>query len=305
MLKRHPDNPILKPVKNHPWEASAAFNPGAVALDGKIHIVYRAQDAGREVSCLGYASSSDGVNFNKRLEKPIYEKDPVNILECFGCEDPRLTVIGDRLYMNYTSYGLFPGLTFRKYSQPQVALTSISTRDFLAGNWNWENPQYPFPLVDDKGACIFPEKINGRWIMYHRIFPQVWIAYSDNLKDWVDMKPVMEPAEEWEYYKLSTGPPPIKTDRGWLIIYNAADINLKRSIGFALADLKDPSKIIYRSKSPILKPEEAYEKKGNNPDTVFCNGAVIMDGTLYVYYGAADSCLCLATVKLSDLLAIK
>ncbi len=302
MLKRYKNNPILKPIENHLWEASAVFNAGAISLNGLVHLVYRTQDKKDGVSCIGYASSVDGMNFSKRTDIPVYEKNPENELEGLGCEDPRLSIIGDRVFMNYNSYGVLPGLTFRKYTQFQIALTSIAVNDFMEGNWNWEKPLYPLPLVDNKGACFFPEKICGKWVMYHRIFPHIWVAYSDNLKDWHDMKPIMEPAEKWEYYKLSTGPPPIKTKKGWLILYNASDTDLQRSIGFALADLNDPSKIIYRSKTPILKPEKEYEKNGNRPGVVYCNGAVALNDILYVYYGAADTCLCLATIKLSELL---
>jgi predicted GH43/DUF377 family glycosyl hydrolase len=111
----------------------------------------------------------------------------------------------------------------------------------------------------------------------------------------------MRPKYEWEAKKIGAGPPPIMTEAGWLLIYHGVDANHVYRAGVALLDLEDPSKVIARSPYPILEPEEEYERIGDVPNVVFPEGTVAQDGTLYVYYGGADKCCCLATAPLLDL----
>ncbi|MEM3017737.1 MAG: glycosidase, partial [Candidatus Bathyarchaeia archaeon] len=222
-FERYKGNPILKPIPNHMWESMMVFNCAALLKGEKIHILYRARGSKGGVSRLGYASSSDGFKIDERLEKPVFSPELGNELECLGCEDPRLTEIGEKIYLSYTAYGRVPGMV-PPYNSIQVAITSISTDDFLKRRWNWGKRIYPFPLVDNKHACIFPERIGGRWAMYHRIPPHIWIAYSDDLSSWKDSSIVLSPREEWEYFKLGGGAPPLKTDEGWLFIYHAVDM---------------------------------------------------------------------------------
>jgi len=302
MLKRYEGNPILRPIREHSWESLMVYNCAAVYEGGKVHIVYRAQGEKGGKSKLGYAVSNDGFHIDERLEEPIFEPEPNNEFESYGCEDPRLTKIGEHLYVCYSAIGRMPRMT--RYSGTiQIGITSIKVSDFLRHQWNWGRRVYPFPRVDNKNACIFPEKINGKFVMYHRIPPHIWIAYSDDLESWYDLKIVMSPIEDWEYFKLGSGPPPIKTNDGWLYIYHAVDCNLHYRLGLALIDLKNPKKVLKRSRKPLLQPEEDYELYGVVPNVVFSCGAVVIGDTLFLYYGGADTVICVATAKVPELLA--
>lgn len=300
-LQRYRGNPILKPIKSHVWESAMTYNCAAVYEDGRIHLVYRARGTEAGVSRFGYASTNDGFKIDYRESKPIFEPSPNNELETLGCEDPRLTRIGQKLYMCYTAFGRVPCMLHETHSI-QVAMTSIDVEDFLGRLWSWDERIYPFPRVDNKNACLFPEKIGGRWVMYHRIPPHVWVAYSDNLKEWYGSRIVMSPKESWEYFKLGAGPPPVKTKEGWLFIYHAVDSEMRYRLGLALIDPANPEKVKARCKDPILEPEENYEVEGVVPQVVFSCGAVTIDDVLYVYYGGADTVIGVATAKISELL---
>lgn len=309
MLKRFEGNPILKPIipspsgDKHLWESWMVFNCGAIELDGKVHIIYRARALNKSVSRLGYASSKDGFHIDERLDEPIFVGDPVNELECLGCEDPRLTRIGDEIYMCYTAYGLVPGSS-RLEESIQIGMTSISVKDFLAKRWEWKKRWYPFPRVEDKNACLFPEKIKGKWAMLHRISPYIWLSYSDDLRTWKNAEIIMSSQEEWEYFKVGNGAPPIKTDKGWLVVYHGVSGDYYYRLGLALLDLDDPSKVLWRSKEPVLSPVEEYEKKGIIPNVVFTCGAVVRDGVLFVYYGCADTVIGVATCEMKDIMKL-
>lgn len=135
--------------------------------------------------------------------------------------------------------------------------------------------------------------------------PGIWIAYSTDLKEWFGHKVVMEPKEKWESVKIGAGPPPIKTEEGWLLIYHGVGEEKgisKYSAGAALLDLKDPSKVIARLKKPILEPEKDYEMFGDVATVVFPEGAAVINRELFVYYGAADKTCSLATCNLDELI---
>ena len=300
-FERSKGNPILKPIPNHMWESLMVFNCAALLMDDKVHILYRGRGSEGGVSRLGYASSSDGFEIDERLDKPVFGPELGNELECFGCEDPRLTEIGDRIHLSYTAYGRVPSMV-PPYNSIQIAITSISSRDFLNKKWNWGRRIYPFPLVDNKHACIFPEKIGGRWVMYHRIPPHIWVAYSDDLANWGGASIILSPKEEWEYFKLGGGAPPIKTKDGWLFTYHAVDMEWHYRLGAVLVDLNNPERILKRSKDPILEPEEEYEVDGVVPNVVFTCGAVVRDNRIFLYYAGADTVVCVATAELSELI---
>ncbi len=299
MLKRYEKNPILKPIKDHAWESERVFNCAVTYENGKIHIVYRAQDE-NGVSRLGYASSTDGYSIEERLDNPIFV--PSNHREAFGCEDPRITKIGNDYYMCYTAYGKVR--RWRKIDSKtrlaQVGITSISVEDFLNKTWNWRKRVYPFPDVDSKNCVLFPEKFGDKYAVYHRIPPHIWIAYSNNLEDWSESyhKIVMRPEEKWECRKIGAGAPPIKIDKGWLFVYHGVDENFTYRLGIALIDPENPEKVL-KSKKPILEPKEDYEK-----NIVFSCGAIVLDGKLYVYYGADDTVIGVATAEVSELLSM-
>lgn len=315
-LDKHVANPIVSPNQENDWEAFTTLNPAAFQAGGKVHILYRAQGFDY-VSTVGYASSKDGVSIDRRSEKPIYaphEGFEINKSSGAsydfmsgggygGCEDPRVTQIGDRLYMTYVA--------FDGWSPPRLALTSIHIDDFLQERWNWEKPVLiSQPGVVDKSGCILPEKIDGKYVIFHRIFPNILIDFVDDLnfdgetnflKGEYSIK-IRE--DKWDSRKIGAGAPPLKTKDGWLLIYYGVDDkdDSKYLVGAMLLDLKDPTKVLHRTDYPIIEPVEYYENIGFKPGIVYPCGAVILNGKLMVYYGGADSNVCVAESMLDDFL---
>jgi predicted GH43/DUF377 family glycosyl hydrolase len=303
VLKRYEGNPILAPKTENGWESIMTYNCAAIYEGGKVHIVYRAQGSKTGVSRLGYASSKDGFNIDERLDYPIFGPDPTSDLDRFGIEDPRLTRIEDRIYMNYSAYGSNMGMIF-PVNGVQIGMTSISVDDFLNHKWNWSERIYPFYRVDNKNSCFFPEKVNGKFVLMHRIPPHIWIAYSDDLYTWENQKILMSPEFEWEYFKIGGGAPPIKTEKGWIVIYHGVDREMRYRLGLALLDPNDPGKVIRRLDRPFMEPETDYEKSGVVPNVTFSCGAVVIGDTVFVYYGGADTVICVATAKIKDILSL-
>lgn len=308
-LVRYEGNPILRPIREHPWESEYVLNAAAIALGGKVYLVYRAYGADR-VSRLGLAVSRDGFRFTERLDKPIFE--PKSPAEARGCEDPRLTRIGERIFMAYTAYD---GTT------PQIALASISVADFTGYRWDgWVRHGLFLPGCVNKDAALFPERFGGKLAMLHRIEPHIWIGFSgspDVQCPWpgADHRIVARAgASAWESKKIGAGAQPIKTRYGWLLITHGVDHDLVYRLGVMLLDSKDPARLIYRSPNAILEPETDWELGRNNgywvPNVVFTCGAVCpengvhpleADDRLIVYYGASDSVIGAATARVKDL----
>lgn len=317
ILKRTAINPILTPIDINKWESSAVFNSGAVFLDDRVHLIYRAITS-TGISVLGYASSNDGLNITERSSEPVYVEDkalpsksiPTNSSHSrymsgnswSGCEDPRLTKIDDTIYMTYTSWDTS--------SPPYVALTSIKVEHFLKKNWNWKKPLQISPKYEQhKNWVMFPEKINGKFAILHSLTPNVLIQYFDTLDlDEISINSYYQHDKRdqyWDTWMRGVGPPPIKTNEGWLILYHAMDSKdpNRYKIGAMLLDLIVPTKILYRSTKPILEPDALYENHGHKWGVVYACGAVILNDILFVYYGAADTVLCVASHKLSQLLS--
>jgi predicted GH43/DUF377 family glycosyl hydrolase len=261
-----------------------------------VHLLYRAI-GNDDISRIGYATSKDGIHIDERLPEPIYE--PREACEKDGVEDPRITEIDDYLVMTYTA--------LREYSHLmvfQIALTTIKKEDFLARRWNWTPRKLPFPGIRNKDAVIFPQKINGRYAMIHRIEPDVCIAYSDDLEHWCDMKSMMTPrARGWDNWKLGAGGTPIKLDNYWLVIYHGVSVERIYCLGIMLLDEDHPERVLYRSRKAILAPKRDYERFGKVPNVVFSCGNVVIGDELFVYYGAADSVIGVAKINLEKLLA--
>jgi len=306
ILKRFPRNPVLSPIKEHWWENRFVLNTAALRIKDRVYLLYRAfgQD---EVSRIGLAIL-DGSNIIERLDKPVFI--PEMEQERKGCEDPRVVIIGDEIFMLYTAYD---GVV------AQIAAASIPVKDFLNRNFDgWKRRGLAFPGMWDKDAFLFPEKIEGKYVIYHRIEPSIWIAYSDELvfpwpKD--GHKIIMGPRSGmmWDSQKIGAGAQPIKTRYGWLLIYHGVDREMVYRLGVILVDLKDPGRLLYRSPNPILSPETECEiGKGDCwvPNVVFTCGAVPAedkevlddDDEILVYYGAADTNICLATGKVGELI---
>ena len=297
-MKRFQGNPILRPIPEHPWESKLVFNAAAISIEKNIHILYRAM-GNDGVSRLGYARTSDGFHIDERLPLPIFE--PILEIERKGCEDPRLTLIDDELFMAYTA--LAEQDHWQLY---QISLTSIEADDFLNKNWNWKDRILPFRGIRNKDAVIFPRKIDNKYLMLHRFDPDICVAYSDEFKHWYDIKSLIRPRHKsWDSWKVGAAGPPIELNEGWLCIYHGVNYEKVYSLGVFMLDKNDPEQVISRSKKPILKPTKDYERYGKVPNVVFSCGNVEVDGKVLIYYGGADSVLCVATYELNELLPRK
>jgi len=323
VLDRFEGNPILRPDTGNWWETKAVFNPAVIYEGGKVHILYRAIGE-TDNSLLGYASSLDGFHVNERLANPVYvpresfegvgslprlETGRFSPFESGGgggggCEDPRLTRIDDKVYLTYVAYD--------GHSPPRVALSSIGIDDFLQKNWRWKKPvRISPPHVVDKNACILPEKINGKYVIFHRIFPNILIDFVDDLDfdgktRWLEGHfKIPVKSSSWDSLKVAAGPPPIKMKEGWLFIYHAIDEkdDLRYKIGAMLLDIKEPMRVLARTKKPILEPEAVYENDGLKYGVVYPCGAAVLNDRLFVYYGGADMVVCVATAKISEFLS--
>ncbi len=306
LVVRAKENPILRPITEHPWESKAVFNAAAFELGGMIHILYRAMGDG-DTSVIGYATSKTGTKISERLPEPIYvpredfekKQHPGNS----GCEDPRVTIIGDTIYMTYTA---FDGV-----HSTRVALTSISCKDFLARKWDkWSKPMLTTPdNVNDKDTCVLPEKIGGQYMLLHRIDPLL----CADLLDTLDFKKsrltrcieIMGPRPGlWDSVKIGIAGPPIKTSAGWLLIYHGVSKTSTYRLGAVLLDLKNPTIVISRMVDTILEPIEPYEVEGIVRRAIFSCGSVLRGDTLFIYYGGADTVMGVAKVSLKKLLKI-
>jgi len=320
LLARTVCNPVLSPGATY-WTAEAVLNPAALVLAGRTRLIYRAVGIDG-VSRLGYASSGNGIIFDEQLPYPIYAaQNPGGVPEperryspvlypsggsWGGCEDPRMVCIEGRVYV---TFNMFEDWKLR------VGVISMSEADFLAKRfYKWAGPTILSHSDREKNWMLFPEKIRGQFAVLHGIIgpdeTRVRIEYTDALEtlaerkfDTVDPQQVPDTPIMWHVHVRSAGPPPIRTDRGWLVLYHAHDAKEggRYKLGAMLLDLNDPTKILHRAASPALSPDEPYENHGK-PGIVYSCGAVVRNGMLFVYYGGADKVVCVATAPLAPFL---
>ena len=298
-LRRLSDQPILAPIPAHPWERAAVFNCAVTMYQDKIHMIYRAADRDFSVlrqaqpeadlqftSSFGLAVSEDGLSF-KREAEPIYVGEGPQ--EAWGVEDPRLSKIGETFYMVYTAFG------GRSWDDHRIALAS--SQDLRT----WQRHGV---LLDEpnKDGALLEEKVNGRYLLFHRRVPHIWSAVSADLRSWHDHKIIMETIPGgWESLKIGIAGPPLRIRQGYLMIYHAVDGRRTYRLGAALLDGEDPTKVVRRLPEPILEPELEWERQGHVPNVVFSCGQVVKDGFLYVYYGAADQVIGVAGIELDEI----
>jgi beta-1,2-mannobiose phosphorylase / 1,2-beta-oligomannan phosphorylase len=306
MFERFADNPVMEPIADHAWESKAVFNPAAIFERGKVRILYRTSSSD-DTSVFGYAESRDGFHISKRLPDPAYvpraefeqRKHPGNS----GVEDPRITRIDETYHMFYTAVDA--------ESPPRVAFTSISVKDFLTKRFD----RFTFPKlvspqgIDDKDACLFPETIDGKFVVLHRIQPSIDINFLDNLDfdgphSTLTHNPFVFPRRGmWDNAKIGINSIPIRTKEGWLVLYHGVSLdNHTYRIGALLLDLKHPDHVIGRSRHPIFEPSEPYEKEGVVPNVVFPCGAIVRGNSLIIYYGGADKVIGVASISIRKLL---
>jgi predicted GH43/DUF377 family glycosyl hydrolase len=212
--------------------------------------------------------------------------------EAWGMEDPRITKIDEVYYISYTAV-----------SRYGAAAALISTKDFIT----FTRHGIIF-LPENKDITIFPEKIRGKYYAFNRPVPKsfgtpdIWLAESEDLLHWGKYRHFYEVSETgWDNGRVGGGAPPIRTEKGWLKIYHAADSNDRYCLGAFLLDLEDPAKILAKSQLPLLEPEAEYEINGFFGNVVFTCGCLLEEDKLRIYYGAADDSICLAEISLQDL----
>ncbi len=338
-MRRYCCNPIITPADVIPsredFEVIGVFNAGAVEIEGRTLLLLRVaerpigegvvapvfnsdtglvelmqfsqdadvsdpriiKDGGQyyitSISHLRRAWSSDGVVFSVEDVPALY---PSNKYEEYGIEDPRITYIDEKYYVNYTGVSRYGAGTMLAISDNML---SFGKKGIIFA-------------PDNRDVAIFPEKINGRYYALHRPSPgmlskpSIWLASSENMLDWGHHECIMMPRSGfWDGEKVGGGAPPIRTAEGWLIIYHGVDSEDSYSLGAALLDHDDPSKVIGRSSKPILLPCEPYEVSGFYGKVTFTDGAILrVDGRLDIYYGAADETICLAQADINEILSI-
>jgi predicted GH43/DUF377 family glycosyl hydrolase len=305
-VKRSPNSPVITPNKLNSWESKATFNPAAIQLEGKVHIVYRAMSH-ENTSVLGYAVSKDGIHIDERLSMPIYEpREPFEQKEFgsafSGCEDPRLTLLDNRLYMTYTA--------FNGKNVPRVALTWIQKEDFLNRNFRWARPKLlSAPDHDDKDAFVFPKKVNGKFLIVHRYGDDIDYSLTDTLNfsegHFLDEHRWIAPRRGWwDSRKVGAGAPPVAVKEGWLLLYHGVSEHGVYRVGAVLLDPDNPLQILGRTDDPIFEPEMNYEKFGMVPNVVFPCGNVLRGETLIIYYGGADQVIGIVTVNVNEILGL-
>jgi predicted GH43/DUF377 family glycosyl hydrolase len=295
---RHPGNPILS-VKDWPYPANSVFNAAAAIVNGKTLLLVRVEDF-RGLSHLTAARSDDGVSGWEIDAKPTLVPEPErHPEEIWGIEDPRVTRLEElqKWVIAYTAFSR---------GGPLVSLAT--TTDFR--NFVRLGPVMP---PEDKDAAVFPVRFGGRWAMFHRPMANlpgmpadIWISFSPDLKHWGDHQEVIHSREGswWDANKIGLSAPPMETPEGWLILYHGVRTTASGSIyrlGLALLDLKEPRRVIRRSEEWVFGPKAHYEREGDVDDVVFPCGWVRKGETIFMYYGAADSCIGLATAKMNEL----
>lgn len=249
---------------------------------------YRGKMVLTSMSHLRIARSRDGRTFRFDPHPAIFPATPY---EAYGCEDARITRLEGRYWITYTAV-----------SSRGVAVALASTEDFRT----FERHGLILPPYN-KDVCLFPEKVGGRYVCRHRPFKSefndacIWTAYSPDLLSWGSHEMTLAPRPDtWEGERVGCGGPPIRTEQGWLDLHHAADPAGRYCLGAMLTDLEEPHRLIARSSRPVLEPEADYELKGVFHNVVFSNGMIVEDdGTLTVFYGAADR-ICAGAVTTVD-----
>jgi predicted GH43/DUF377 family glycosyl hydrolase len=298
LFQRYPGNPILT-AADWPYTVNAVFNPGVTRLGDETLLLARVEDrSGRSHLCI--ARSRDGldgwtVEADRRF-LPDVDSEP----ERYGIEDPRITACGDEYMIVYTGYSS---------AGPLVRLASTRGFDTFDRRGTLMPPE-------DKDAALFPCMFDGRWALIHRPVatgPQqmahIWLSWSPDLHFWGEHRILLRARAGgwWDANKIGLGPPPLETDRGWLLLYHGVRTTVAGAIyrlGLALLDRERPEQVLARSSEWIFGPQAPYELSGDVPAVVFpCGWTLADDGdTVRLYYGASDTTICAATASLAALL---
>jgi predicted GH43/DUF377 family glycosyl hydrolase len=295
IVKRYEGNPIIT-RDDVPAAAKGVYNSGCVKTGKDSYVMLCRVETPSMKQFIWPADSSDGINFKLRKE-PVKMPDTAEFKEYTQgmYYDPRVTRIEDKYYV-----------VFACHSGHTCRLGLLESPDMVSYEWKGFISE-----TDNRNGVLFPEKINGYYCRLDR--PNtgdgqgyMWVSYSPDLIHWGRSSAVALTQDEWGWKKNGPGAVPIRTDKGWLVIYHAVNVQCAAQyvyhLGVMLLDLEDPSKVIARGKAPILSPTTDYELTGLTYAVVFTCGAVVEDDSeVKIYYGGADTVQCLATAKLDDL----
>ncbi|MCE5184660.1 MAG: hypothetical protein LLF76_00850 [Planctomycetaceae bacterium] len=324
-LERFKGNPIIRPNPANAWESAVTTNPGVIYDDAKRQFIMLYRAAGHDsehVIRFGLAVSLDGFSFTRVSDHPVFAPSQDGFDA--GCvEDPRIVRMGEHYYITYASRPFAPGqywlaAGFRHNGCPQEfplylrgnrTTTGLTiTRDFRtfirAGAMT-------DVMHDDRDVILFPEKINGKYVMLHRPadwigsaygteHPAIWISKADDLMGFKNSELLMTARFDWEC-KIGGSAPPIRTKHGWFVLYHAVGPDKHYRLGAVLLDLQDPGKVLHRAPDWLIQPEEDYELDGYYQGCIFPCGNVVVRDTLYVYYGGADKYIGVATCPFTAL----
>ncbi len=299
--KRLSSRPVISP-QGTGFESAGTFNPAVAEKDGKIVMLYRAQDE-KGTSTLGYATSEDGVHF-ERWSKPVFGPE-APYENGGGTEDPRIVMISNTYYMTYTGYNNVNGAGKDKRDAQLCLATS---KDLI----HWTRQGVILPAYKGKwntgwtkSGAIVPDKINGKYWMYYLggasdTGGEVGVASSTDLLHWTDAldHPVAATRPgQFDSKVAEPGPPPVVLPEGIFLIYNGADDRLVYSTGWLLFDRNDPTRVLARANQPLFHPVETWEKVGQVPNVVFVEGLVRRGNRWLFYYGGADKYIGVAAAE--------
>jgi predicted GH43/DUF377 family glycosyl hydrolase len=326
---------ILLQKTDFEFENESVLNPAAIREGDSVHLFYRAVRNGNH-SSIGYCRLDGPLTVAERWDRPLIV--PEFKYETHGVEDARIVKIDDLFYMTYTGYdgtnargSLATSKDLKHFKKKGIIVPPITYAKFVSlaesdGKVNenyYRNHKFYYQKADlgkkiklwDKNVIFFPRKIHGKFVFLHRIRPGIQIVYVNSIEEltkefWKDyflnLKEhiVMDPVHAHESSYIGGGCPPIETKHGWLLIYHGVEeteSGLVYSACAALLDLKNPVKEIARLPYALFSPQYEWELKGEVNNVVFPTGTVLFGGTLFIYYGAADSQIACASVNLSEL----
>ncbi|MFX1339999.1 MAG: winged helix-turn-helix domain-containing protein [Promethearchaeota archaeon] len=333
MLNIKREGILLQPTDLE-FESQAVLNPTIVQDAGVLHLFYRAVKEGN-YSSIGYCRLSGPLKIVERKTKPIIF--PEHDYEIHGVEDPRIVFLDDKYYLFYTAYNGRDArvayatskdlLDWEKHGLITPSIQYEQAKEYFKSS-RLKNKYYlfvsyikeitaPDVLLWEKDCFLFPKKFGNKYALIHRVLPDIQVIYFDNFNQlknpefWHDYLSklgdfvIVEPNFGYESRNIGAGAPFIETDKGWLLIYHAVEDTNAGQIYHASAALFEkefPFKIIGRLEKPLFSPTEDYEKLGDVPNVVFPTGTAIFNGRLYIYYGAADKCIAVVSMRLNELL---
>lgn len=318
-----------------PHENEAVLNPTCVEVNGTTHVFYRAVRKSDFVSSIGYCQIGDDGKVINRLDHPILV--PEHDFEKQGLEDPRATFLDGICYLFYSVFDGQNSLVAYATSQDMV---HFKKQKIISARFSYDEAEKLFErskvreryqffesVLEDragedvalweKDAFIFPKKINGKFALIHRVLPGIQVAYFNSFSElnnayWrkylvkLDKYIILDQKYEFESRNIGGGAVPIEMEDGWLMIYHAVEDSEGGkiySVGAALLNRDDPTKVIGRLREPLFSPEEKWEKSGDVNNVVFPTGCAVRKARLFIYYGAGDRLIAARSVNLAELLA--